>query len=76
MMRRAKIMEWSNAQTSAPLEQLIYHEGALLELLGIERAHLDALRLRKRLPCVYLNARRRIYLAGDLWEWLQELRHE
>ena len=61
-------------QGHAPLEQLIYHESALLELLGIERKHLDVLRLRKHLPCIYLNARRRIYLAGDLLAWLQELR--
>ena len=59
-----------------PLEQVIYHENAVLELLGVERKHLDALRLKKKLPCIWLNSRRRIYLAGDLLAWLQELRQK
>ena len=58
---------------NAPLETIIYHEQAVLDLLGIERRHLDALRLKKHLPTVWLNSRRRIYLAGDLLEWLQGL---
>lgn len=63
-------------QGHAPLETEIYHEQAVLDLLGIERKHLDALRNKKHLPCIWLNARRRIYLASDLLEWLQELRYE
>lgn len=57
-----------------PLEHLIYHEDAVLELLGVERRHLDALRIKKKLPYVSLNARRRVYLAEDLIVWLRALR--
>lgn len=54
-----------------PLEQLVYSEGALLEVLGVSKEVLDTLRREKGFPCVYLDNRHRVYLARQVLEWLE-----
>ena len=55
-----------------PLEQLVYSEAAMLELLGIDKETLDDLRREKGFPFVRLTARARIYLADEVLAWLKE----
>lgn len=55
-----------------PLEQLIYSEVAMLELLGIDKRTLDDLRREKGFPFVRLTARARVYLADEVLAWLKE----
>jgi hypothetical protein len=55
-----------------PLEQLIYSEAAMLELLGIDKKTLDALRLDKGFPFVRLTTRSRVYLSDKVLAWLKE----
>ncbi len=55
-----------------PLEQLVYSEVAMLELLGIEKQTLDDLRREKGFPFVRLSARARVYMADEVLGWLKE----
>lgn len=55
-----------------PLEQLVYSEVAMLELLGIDKQTLDDLRREKGFPFVRLTTRARVYLADEVLEWLKE----
>jgi len=55
-----------------PLEQLVYSEAALLETLGISREVLDTLRREKQFPTIYLDQRHRVYVAGQVLEWLEK----
>lgn len=57
-----------------PLEQLVYSEDALCELLGIDKKVLDTLRRDKDFPTVRLTRRSRVYLASDVLEWLEKHR--
>jgi hypothetical protein len=54
------------------LENSVYSEAALLELLGIEQGTLNSLRLDKGFPVVRLDDRHRVYLAEDVLGWLKE----
>ena len=54
------------------LEQLVYSEAAMLELLGIDKKTLDDLRREKGLPFVRLTARARAYLADEVLDWLKK----
>ncbi len=54
-----------------PLEQLVYSEEAMLELLGIQKKTLDDLRREKDFPYVRLSARARVYLADEILAWLK-----
>lgn len=54
-----------------PLEQLVYSEAAILELLGIEKETLDDLRRQKDFPFVRLTTRARVYLADEVLAWLK-----
>ena len=58
-------------ENKLPLENLVYSEPAMLELLGIGRETLDTLRLEKGLPFVRLTSRARIYLADEVLGWLK-----
>jgi len=60
-----------NEYPNLPLEQLVYSEPALLEVLGISKEVLDMLRREKQFPCVYLDMRHRAYLAKQVMEWLE-----
>jgi predicted DNA-binding transcriptional regulator AlpA len=55
-----------------PLEQEVYSEAAVLELLGIDRKTLDDLRRERGFPAVRLTARARVYLADEVLGWLKE----
>lgn len=55
-----------------PLEQTVYSEAAMLELLGVDKKTLDDLRREKGLPFVRLTARARVYLADEVLGWLKE----
>jgi len=57
---------------SNPLVDEIYTESELLELLGIKRSTLDILRLEKGLPYIRLTPQNRIYMAGDIYNWLKQ----
>jgi predicted DNA-binding transcriptional regulator AlpA len=54
-----------------PLEQLVYSEAAMLELLGIDKKTLDDLRREKGFPFVRLTARARVYFADEVLAWLK-----
>ena len=56
----------------ATLEQLVYSEAAMLELLGVDRKTLDDLRREKGFPAVRLTARARVYLADEVLAWLKQ----
>jgi len=59
-------------ETKLPLEQLVYSEAAMLELLGIEKSTLDDLRREKGFPAVRLTTRARVYLADEVLAWLKQ----
>ena len=59
-------------ELTLPLEQLVYSEAAILELLGIDKQTLDDLRREKGLPFVRLTARARVYLADEVLAWLKK----
>lgn len=61
-------------QIKLPLEQLVYSEGALCELLGIDKKTLDTLRRDRGFPAIRLTSRHRCYLTGDILEWLEKHR--
>ena len=54
------------------LEQQIWNEQAILELLGINRKQLDYLRLEKGFPCARLGPKVRLYLADDVLKFIEE----
>jgi len=54
------------------LEDAVLSEADLLELLGINKQTLDALRLDKGFPVVRLSRIKRIYLADDVLSWLRK----
>ena len=60
-----------NHDQRLPLEQEVYSEAALLEVLGISKEVLDTLRREKGFPCVYLDQRHRVYLAKQVLAWLE-----
>lgn len=55
-----------------PLEQFVYSEGAMLELLGVDKGTLDDLRREKDFPYVRLTTRARVYLADEVLAWLKK----
>ena len=54
------------------LEDVVYSEAAILELLGIEKETLDDLRREKGFPFVRLTTRSRVYLADEVLGWLKK----
>jgi len=53
------------------LEESVYSEAAILELLGIDKKTLDDLRREKDFPFVRLTTRARVYLADEVLAWLK-----
>lgn len=53
------------------LEQQIWNEQAIMELLGVNRNQLDRLRYEKGFPCVHLGQRIRVYLASEVLDFLK-----
>ena len=54
------------------LNEAVYSEEDILELLGINRGTLDTLRLEKGFPCFRLTRVKRVYLAKDVLNWLEK----
>ena len=54
-----------------PLEQQVWSEKAIMELLDVNRKQLDRLRQEKEFPCVYLGQRIRVYLAIEVLDFLK-----
>ena len=59
-------------ELKVPLEQLVYSEAAMLELLGVDKGTLDDLRREKGFPAVSLTTRARVYLADEVLAWLKQ----
>lgn len=59
-----------------PLADQVYDEDAICALLHVNREQLAELRSKKSLPTIYLNTRKRVYLAEDILNWLQSLRRD
>ncbi|MFC1874861.1 helix-turn-helix transcriptional regulator [Chloroflexota bacterium] len=55
------------------LEQQIWNEQSIMELLGINRKQLDHLRLEKGFPCVHLGQRVRVYLADEVLGFVKQV---
>ncbi len=53
------------------LAKEIWSEEAVLELLGVQRNQLANLRVKHDLPAVRLARGVRVYLAGDVLEWVR-----
>ena len=58
-------------EQNVALEQLVYSEEAMLELLGVSKEVLDDLRREKGFPAVRLTTRSRVYLADEVLAWLK-----
>ena len=54
------------------LNEAVYSEEDMLELLGIKRSTLDTLRLEKGFPFLRLSMVKRVYLAKDVLNWLEK----
>ena len=54
------------------LNEAVYSEEDILELLGINRGTLDTLRLEKGFPFFRLTRVKRVYLAKDVLNWLEK----
>jgi len=59
-------------ELKVPLEQVVYSEAAVLELLGVDKKTLDGLRRERGFPTVRLTARTRVYLANEILAWLKD----
>ena len=55
------------------LEQQVWNEEAVMELLGINRKQLDRLRQNKGFPCVHLGQRIRVYLADEVLDFVKQV---
>ncbi|MFC2024420.1 helix-turn-helix transcriptional regulator [Chloroflexota bacterium] len=55
-----------------PLEQQVWNEQAIMELLGINRKQMDNLRREKGFPCVHLGQRTRVYLANEVLDFIKQ----
>ena len=53
------------------LQHEVYNESDMLQLLGIAKSQLDYLRHEKSFPYVNLGRRVRVYLAEQVWEYIQ-----
>ena len=59
-------------ELKVPLENHVYSEQAMVELLGIDKKTLDDLRREKEFPAVRLTTRSRVYLADEVLAWLKQ----
>ena len=66
-------IERSKALEQQPLEQQIWNEQTIMELLGVSRKQLDYLRLEKGFPCVHLAQRVRVYLANEVLDFVKQV---
>jgi hypothetical protein len=63
---------WALEQQYIPLEQQIWNEASITELLGVNRRQLDYLRREKGFPCVRLGQRIRVYLANEVLDFVRK----
>jgi len=52
----------------------VLSEVELLEWLNVEQPTLDRLRLQKGFPVIRLNAKCRVYLVDEVFDWLKNHR--
>lgn len=55
------------------IEDIILSEVSLAAVLGVDRKKLPYLRKERDLPCVHITRTTRIYLATEVYEWLEKL---
>lgn len=55
------------------LEDIILSEVDMAAVLGVDRKKLPYLRKERDLPCVHITRTTRIYLATEVYEWLEKL---
>ena len=55
------------------LEKAIWNEPQIMVLLGVNRAQLDNLRLKRGLPFVRLGQRLRVYLSDEILDYLKRI---
>ena len=53
------------------LQEMVWKEAELCELLGIKKETLDGLRREKSFPVVRLTTLKRVYLASEVLKWLE-----
>jgi len=54
------------------LEDQVYSESSIIELLGVTQKTLHDLRRERGFPAVRLTARARVYLADEVLAWLKQ----
>ena len=59
--------------TPRNLEDLVLSEKDLGGILGVEPKRIAYLRKEKGLPCIHITTRARVYLAEDVYQWIDKL---
>ena len=60
-----------NRSTNEGLKNILT-ESELMELLGLKKSQMAALRLEKRLPFLRISKTSRLYLESDVFDWLKK----
>ena len=60
-----------NRSTDEGLKNILT-ESELMELLGLKKSQMAALRLEKRLPFLRISKTSRLYLESDVFDWLKK----
>ncbi len=60
-----------NKSTDEGLKNILT-EIELMELLGLKKSQMAALRLEKRLPFLRISKTSRLYLESDVFNWLKK----
>ena len=60
-----------NRSTNEGLKNILT-EIELMELLGLKKSQMAALRLEKRLPFLRISKTSRLYLESDVFNWLKK----
>jgi len=60
-----------NKSTDEGLKNILT-EIELMELLGLKKSQMAALRLEKRLPFLRISKTSRLYLESDIFDWLKK----
>jgi hypothetical protein len=57
-----------------PIEEVIYSEAQMCEILGVKKEQLGHWRNTKKLPFLRVSKTQRFYLGADVMEWLYSRR--
>lgn len=57
-----------------PIEEVIYSEAQLCEILGLNKKQLAHYRSTKKLPFLKVSTTQRFYLGADVMDWLYSRR--